>query len=339
MAEPPQDPEPPARTPKPKAKKPAKKGRKKQKAVPEPPQSAPKAAVTPVPKGLTPAQAAGKKRLQCAPDPVRCNFVGPVSGGQEARCTRYTLKYAGGARGAYCRNHKKLETTVRDPREAIDEQTQRWMEVAKKLSRDQLVTLLPDLDQVVLRRAYKAIFDPKNPPKTQDEILAALIKAAERLDAGTFEPQEVTAMGKILNQISDHIEMFGGEEGSEGGARVLRLLPGMTLVEWQDPGQMPLRMEELKLIDLGERFDLEHGVMPPDSFEGCVVKYLGRPRAARTEYTEKQDPEGLRFYTMTGERRITYAEMEARAYKRWSRLAKEKPKSEKDDGEVLDVAG
>lgn len=199
----------------------------------------------------------------------------------------------------------------------------------------------------MIERLRKPIFDPKNPPKTQDDIHVARTTLMIWAQGGG-DPQVGGLILRALKETSEHIEMFGGEEGSEGGSRVLRLLPGMTLVERHDLASMPLRFEELKLLQLGEDDDIKHGVEPPDDINAAIVKYLGKPRTARTVYNAKtQDPEGLQFFTQNGVRTITYAELEARAKKRWARIraedkerAKNPPEPPVDDGELpLDLQG
>lgn len=175
------------------------------------------------------------------------------------------------------------------------------------------------------------IFDPKNPPMTQDEISRGRALLVLKLENGLIKSDVANAMLRALKEQSEHIEMYGGEQGAEGGSRVLRLMPGVTIVEQHDPSTIPLTMEELKLILEGQEFDRKNGVKPPESFAECVVRYIGRPRAATTLYDKHQDPEGVREYTETGGKVITFAQMEQRARSRWERLIAEgKKRASKD---------
>jgi hypothetical protein len=220
-------------------------------------------------------------------------------------------------------------------------------EDANLLARAKKQATLSDVDFAILERMKAPLLDPRNPPKTQDDVHAARIKLLEQIHAGTIASPDAAVLLRGLKETSEHIEMFGGEEGSEGGSRVLRLLPGMTLVERVDLAIQPLRFEELSLVQLGEEDDLAHGIEPPPTMEEGIVRYLGKPRSARTIYNQvTQDPEGLRFYGLNGVREYSFAELKARAQKRWARLRKEDAEREKnpqpvvDDGELpLDLQG
>ena len=90
-----------------------------------------------------------------------------------------------------------------------------------------------------------------------------------------------------------------------------------------------------------------HARQPPATMEQSIIRYLGKPRAARTLYDEKQDPEGLRSYPKDGHKDMTFAQLEERAKKRWARIRKEEDEAKKnpkpeppDDGELpLDRVG
>lgn len=62
---------------------------------------------------------------------------------------------------------------------------------------------------------------------------------------------------------------------------------------------------------------------PPAPIEEAITRYLGRPRAARMEYSERQVRECIREFTEHGPQMISFVELETRARARWQRLRSE----------------
>lgn len=286
----PPPPPPPAEDPKPPVKGPSlKKGAKKEGSSPD----------------LPPKKAVAKKgdNLKAAPAEKRCEHIIEPAGKKPYRCKRYRAKRVEGGRHQWCPTHLlahggPMIAGTKTPEES------------KELSN---VLQMP-------------VFDPKNPPMTQDEISRGRALIVLKLEHKMIMPDVANAMLRALKEQSEHIEMYGGEQGAEGGSRVLRIMPGVTIVEQHDPSTVPLTMEELKLILEGQEDDRKHGVAPPEEFAECVVRYVGRPRAATTVYDKHQDPEGVREYEEGGAKTVSFAETEQRARKRWARLREEAQK-------------
>lgn len=264
-------------------------------------------------KDLPPKKAPAKKgdNLRSVPDDKRCEHMIEEEGKKPYRCKRYRGKRVGGGLYDWCPTHLLAHGGPLMQGTKTAEETKDLLDV---LSRP--------------------VFDPKNPPMTQDEISRGRALIVLKLEHKSITPDVANAMLRALKEQSEHIEMYGGEQGAEGGSKVLRVMPGVTIIEQHDPSTVPLTMEEVKLILEGQEDDRANGVTPPESFAECVVRYVGRPRAATTVYDKHQDPEGVREYEEGGARVVSFAETEQRARARWKRLREEqkrkaqKPKAE-----------
>ena len=214
------------------------------------------------------------KHLKCAPEGVRCQMMVTHKDGAKERCTRYTVKLKEGGRAAYCISHDDAPAS----RAIVIAGAQKAAEMNAAAHSDQF----KDLERRIGQR----------PMLTQDDIAAERQRIMYQLAMKIIPAASGNALLNALQQASNHIELFGGKQGVEGGAGYLRLLPGVRLVEQLDDKNRPLTSEEMKTIYELQAIDIKKGIKPPVGWAECILKYLGLQREPEVGYNEKQEPIG-----------------------------------------------
>lgn len=227
----------------------------------------------PTPKATKSSKRA-RPHLREAPDEIRCQAVVHVSGEEPRRCTRYTVKIDDDHRDVFCSGHSNTERATQI-RQRLVEGGQRANEA----------------------RAAAAELDPLfvTPIDTQDDvarerlnILRWLVAAKEkRLTQG----QAVAAL-QGLKDVSLHIERYGSHQGVEGGHSILRILPGVRIVEANFDFDRVFTKDELEAIMDGMEQDAKDGIPPAVTVEEQAKRYLGRV-VRPVEHSRYHDREDL----------------------------------------------
>lgn len=207
----------------------------------------------------------GNPQLGCPPDAKRCLHVNALSEAPDKRCKRWRRKIEGGLLDDYCQAHS------RDPK-AI-EQMQQIVEMGGKAAAAAAAAKEPK-PQKTLFQVFTKVF------KTQDEVEDArhqLTAAMFDADAARrIHPSLVAAGLAALKAMSEHIERYGAVTGAEGGHSYMRLIPGMDIVEYEDPQDAALTGPDLDKITAGIEQDRRNGIAPPPDIADCIQRYCGR---------------------------------------------------------------
>jgi len=240
--------------------------------------------------------------VKCAPDGLRCQMMVTHQDGKKSRCTRYTVRKKEGGRAAYCISHDDSP----ESRAIVIAGAQKAAEMNAAAHSDET----KELERKVGSR----------PMLTQDDISAERQRIMYQLAMKLIPAAAGNALLNALQQQSNHIELFGGKQGVEGGAGYLRLMPGVKLIEQLDERNRPLTSEEMKLIYERQALDVKKGRKPPISWPECILLYLGMEREPEVAYNEKQEPIGeykceIVKDAKTGEKTIlrTYVPYKSRA--------------------------
>lgn len=203
-----------------------------------------------------------KHPLSEAPDERRCNKTLYVNTPRERRCSRWTVSIDDGAYDDFCVVHSK------DPR--AKEAMKRAQEKGKEglESRNEYNSV-----------SKKPIFNGEI--KTQDDVAAARLLLMRKLEVGGIAAAPANTLGVLLKDASAHIERFGTHQGAEGGAGVLRLLPGTKLVEMDTELDYVMTRDDLEKIEAGLAKDEKAGIPTPTEFDEIILKYLGKRTRGR----------------------------------------------------------
>jgi len=212
--------------------------------------------------------------VRCAPEGMRCAMMVKRREGEPTRCTRYTVKRGDGTRAAYCVSHDDTPSS----RAIVKESAAKGGAATAEIHSPEF----KELERKVGSR----------PMLTQDDIAAERQRIMYQLAMKIIPAAAGNALLNALQQQSNHIEMFGGKQGVEGGAGYLRLLPGVKLIEQLDDRNRPLTSEEMKLIYERQAIDVKKGKKPPVGWADCILLYLGLDRENEVAYNEKQEPIG-----------------------------------------------
>ena len=122
--------------------------------------------------------------------------------------------------------------------------------------------------------------------KTQDDIALKRSALQKALVGGQISAGNATTLARIIQEESEHIERYGAVTGSEGGHSYMRLMPGMDIVEYQDPREATIDDEDVDKIDAGIARDIRAGIKPPTDMADIIKKYCGREvrRREKTRY-------------------------------------------------------
>lgn len=203
--------------------------------------------------------------MGCAPEGRRCKHQKVVSDGQDPRCTRWTAKLPGGRFDEYCRNHSKDPDTA--AKAAADNAK------ARQASSDKAKQEKPK--KVTLKDLFAGDL------KQQDDVEKARLAVLSAVEDGKLNHQAAAVILSGLKDISSHIERYGAITGAEGGHSYMRLVPGMDIVEYEDPVDAVLSPEDVDKIDAGIIEDTKHGRQVPADFADCIFRYLGRKARRR----------------------------------------------------------
>ncbi len=204
--------------------------------------------------------------LGCAPPDRQCAFHKLASTAPDQRCNRYTRRIEHNVFDKFCDMHaddletRKRMTLVRAAGAAAVNKAR----AAEKHKPDTLQTILGG------RLA------------TQDEVQTARLAVLAAVEVGALAAPSAQVILGGLKDVSVHIEKHGATSGLEGGHSYMRLLPGMDLVEYEDPLDAVLSAEDVDRIDAGIQADTAAERAVPADFADCIERYLGR-KARRRE--------------------------------------------------------
>ncbi len=194
--------------------------------------------------------------IQDVPEDRLCQKMLYVNTGREKRCSGWTIEIEDGAYDDYCVTHSK-HPRAQSARKRSHEKGRAGLETRNDYN----------------AAAKRPIFNGEM--KSQDDVAAARIALLRKLEVGGIGAANANAMLGALKDVSQHIERYGTHQGAEGGAGVLRLLPGSTLVEMQTELDTVLTKEDLEKIEEGLAKDEKAGVPTPTEFDEIILKYLG----------------------------------------------------------------
>jgi hypothetical protein len=211
----------------------------------------------------------GRGGIRDVPLDRMCHKEITTSDDEVRRCSNWTVEIEDDVYDAYCVAHSS------DPR-AI-----RARETSTSAGRE---ALKAHADYT--KNSKKPIFN--RDLKTQDDVAASRLKLMRKLEAGHIGAVQANVLGSFLVAASAHIERYGTHQGAEGGAGVLRLLPGMTLVEQDIELDYVMTKEELDLLEQKLAEDERAGIATPADFSEVMDRYLGlkvRPRDRSRNWT------------------------------------------------------
>jgi hypothetical protein len=198
----------------------------------------------------------GRGGIRDVPLDRMCHKEITTSDDEVRRCSNWTVEVEDGVYDAYCVAHSS------DPR-AI-----RARETSTKAGREALkahADYTKDSKKPVFNRGLK----------TQDDVAEARLSLMRKLEAGAIGVSHTVALLSALKDVSAHVERYGTHQGAEGGSGVLRLLPGMTLVEQDIELDYVMTKEELDQLEEKLAADDRAGVPTPGDFSEVMERYLG----------------------------------------------------------------
>jgi hypothetical protein len=218
-----------------------------------------------------PAPDQAPKGIRDIPEDRMCKAVIDSNNGSSRVCGQWTFTIEEGRFDAYCLNHSQ------DPRAV------RACEI-RAAKGSQHMSALNEYNS----SSKKPIFNREC--KTQDDVAEARMILLRKLETGEMKPAHFNAAIGGLDRVSSHIERYGAHQGSEGGAGVLRLLPGTTLI--QKETEVDTIITKAQLLELEERMaaDEREGEPVPEDFTDVMEKYLGvkvRKRDRSRNYEEE----------------------------------------------------
>jgi hypothetical protein len=194
-------------------------------------------------------RARGRPHLQAVKDDRRCRHLLDAGTPRERRCRRWSA--ASGAQTGLCGVHTMA---AKRPKAAG--------------RRRRAVPKVEDPCAVL----YEPVFDA--PLLTQDDVQGARLKLMRQIAVrGTDSAHAIllTALGDV----SEHIERYGSQQGSEGGRGVFRLLPGTTLVMMHLEEDRVLTKAQLEEVERRMAEDDRAGRPVPKTWPEIRERYLG----------------------------------------------------------------
>lgn len=209
-------------------------------------------------------------KIGCPPDEKRCLHVNALSEAEDKRCRRWRRKIEGGLLDDYCQAHS------RDPKAV--ERMQQIISMGGKAAAAANAARTPAPPKT-LEQVFRQVYKTQDEVEEARHILAAAMFAARETDRIT--PAQVSAGLAALKSMSEHIERYGAVTGSEGGHSYMRLIPGVDIVEYQDPQDAVLTGPDLEKITAGIEQDRRNGIPPPSDIADCIKRYCGREARRR----------------------------------------------------------
>lgn len=200
--------------------------------------------------------ARSRSGLKCAPDERRCAKLIFPNTDRERRCTRWTIKVDDEAYDKFCVVHSK------DPRAKQARAKGQEKATEAKEKRGDYVS-----------KARRPIFDREL--KTQDDVADMRLRLMQKVEANLIGQGNAGILLRALKDVSVHVERFGTHQGAEGGAGVMRLLPGTVLQEADDELDMVMTKEQLEQIEAGLARDEREGREVPVEFDEIMRRYTG----------------------------------------------------------------
>jgi len=207
-------------------------------------------------------EVAEKHRLAEAPDERRCNKMLYVSTSRERRCSRWTVAIDDDAYDDYCVSHSK-NPRAKEAMKRAGEKGAAGLE-----SRN-------DYNSAAKRPMFNGEL------KTQDDVASSRLLLLRKLETGAMSAAVAGTVDGVLKNVSLHIERYGTHQGAEGGAGVLRLLPGTQLVEMETELDYVLTKQDLEKIEAGLAADEKAGKPTPAEFDEIILRYLGKQTRKR----------------------------------------------------------